>query len=144
MATYGAGLYGAGIYSGGSELTLTELTEAWPSRVRILVTGLSEGQVVTVSRTTPDSTVRTPVRGAHLVDVTDSNMIFHDLEQPFGVLLTYYLTIGGELDGVDNDSATITTTLSGGHGVPDRWPQHRRVRSARRLDGHHRALHRNR
>jgi hypothetical protein len=114
MATYGAGLYGAGIYSGGSELTLTELTEAWPSRVRILVTGLSEGQVVTVSRTTPDSTVRTPVRGAHLVDVTDSNMIFHDLEQPFGVLLTYYLTIGGELDGVDNDSATITTTLSGG------------------------------
>jgi hypothetical protein len=93
---------------------LTELTEAWPSRVRILASGLAEGQVVTVSRTTPSSTVRTIVRGAELVEVDDSNLILNDLEQPYGTLLTYYLTIGGELDGVDNDTATITTTLEGG------------------------------
>jgi hypothetical protein len=114
MAHYGAGLYGAGVYGAESTLTLTELTEAWPSRVRILASGLAEGQVVTVSRTTPSSTVRTIVRGAELVEVDDSNLILNDLEQPYGTLLTYYLTIGGELDGVDNDTATITTTLEGG------------------------------
>jgi hypothetical protein len=114
MAHYGAGLYGAGVYGAESTITLTELTEAWPSRVRILASGLAEGQVVTVSRTTPSSTVRTIVRGAELVEVDDSNLILNDLEQPYGTLLTYYLTIGGELDGVDNDTATITTTLEGG------------------------------
>jgi hypothetical protein len=114
MAHYGAGLYGAGVYGAESAITLTELTEAWPSRVRILASGLAEGQVVTVSRTTPSSTVRTIVRGAELVEVDDSNLILNDLEQPYGTLLTYYLTIGGELDGVDNDTATITTTLEGG------------------------------
>jgi hypothetical protein len=114
MAHYGAGLYGAGVYGAESAITLTELTEAWPSRVRILASGLAEGQVVTVSRTTPSSTARTIVRGAELVEVDDSNLILNDLEQPYGTLLTYYLTIGGELDGVDNDTATITTTLEGG------------------------------
>jgi hypothetical protein len=114
MAHYGAGLYGAGVYGAESAITLTELTEAWPSRVRILASGLAEGQVVTVSRTTPSSTVRTIVRGAELVEVDDSNLILNDLEQPYGTVLTYYLTIGGELDGVDNDTATITTTLEGG------------------------------
>jgi hypothetical protein len=42
--------------------------------------------------------------------MTTVTAVATDAEQPFGVLLTYYLTI----DGFDNDTATITTNLSGG------------------------------
>lgn len=109
MAHYGAGSYGAGVYGANSQLTLTTQT-VYPSRVLVSATNLASGQVVTISRTPAGSTVRTIVRSADEVEMTSDTLVRTDAEQPFGVLLTYRLTI----DGVDNDSETITVTLSGG------------------------------
>lgn len=109
MAHFGAGTYGEGIYGADSQLTLVSLGDDYPDKVQVSASNLAPGQVVTISRTPPTSTVRTLVRGANEVEITSNALVRVDAEQPFGVLLTYYLTI----DGFDNDTATITPTLSG-------------------------------
>lgn len=57
--------------------------------------------------------VRTPVRGADDISVTDTALVRNDGEYPFGLPLTYVLTI----NGVDVATASITPTLPGGKVV---------------------------
>jgi hypothetical protein len=111
MAQYGSGLYGAGLYGVTAVLTATEL-DVYPPRVNLAASGLAEGSTVTIYRTLPGSTVRTPVRGAEDRDITSDGIIVQDAEAPFGVLLTYTL----EADGIDVGTDTITLDI-GMNGV---------------------------
>lgn len=106
MATYGSGVYSTGVYQTGS-LTLTLTTQTtYPNRVLVAVSGLTAGQMVTVSRTPAGSTTRTAVRGLNNVEATSDALVKADAEGPFGVLTTYTLTVD------DTDVASATTTLS--------------------------------
>jgi hypothetical protein len=69
--------------------------------------------VVTISRTPAGSTVRTNVRGADERVAIGDTLLVVDTEQPFGVELTYRLSI----DETDADLETVTTTLAGGKVV---------------------------
>lgn len=88
-------------------LALTVQT-VYPNRVLISVTGLTVGQLVSVSRIPAGSTTRTAVRGADAITVTTGTLVLVDAEAPFGVLLTYYLTV----DQVDTSSVTVTLSLT--------------------------------
>lgn len=104
---YGIGVYGAGIYGSSSSPALLLTVQAvYPNRVLVAVTGLTSGQTVTVTRTPAGSTTRTAVRGLNDAEATSDTLVKADAEAPFGVLLTYILTID------DLDTASATTTLS--------------------------------
>jgi hypothetical protein len=60
------------------------------------------------------------------VTVTADTLSKVDDEAPFGVLLTYILTV----DGVDVASATTTLTLAGAEVVVLAWPSKRRERNS--------------
>lgn len=108
LGFYGSGIYGAGVYGEGAlGFSLTTQT-VYPNRVLVAVSGLTAGQLVTVSRTPAGSTTRTAVRGLSAVEATSDAIIKADGEAPFGVLLTYTLTV----DEVDVLSATTTLSLS--------------------------------
>jgi len=112
MGVYGGGVYGAGLYGGGPDLAQT--TQAvYPPRVLLSATGLVAGQLVTIGRVPAGDTVRTPVRGADETTMTTSALVRADGEAPFGVSLTYWLTI----NGVDVDFETVSLTLPGGNVV---------------------------
>src|SRR5215216_141472 len=103
---YGSGVYGAGVYGEGA-LTLTLTTQTvYPNRVLVAIAGLTATQLVNVSRYPAGSTTRTTIRGLDNVEATTDAIIRADAEAPFGVLLTYILTVDG------TDSASATTTLS--------------------------------
>lgn len=88
-------------------LALTVQT-VYPNRVLVAAVGLTIGQLVTVSRAPAGSTTRTVVRGGDAVTATADALVLVDAEAPFGVLLTYYLTV----DQADTSSATVTLSLS--------------------------------
>jgi hypothetical protein len=80
----------------------------YPNRVLVSVTGLDVGRLVSVSRVPAGSTTRTAVRGGNAITVTSDTLVLIDAEAPFGVLLTYILTI----DQVDYALATVTLSLT--------------------------------
>lgn len=111
MPVFGAGTYGgygAG-YSSVTNLTLV-VQNVYPSRVLLTVTELVAGNVVTLTRRVAGSTIRVPVRGADGVEATTDALVRADAEAPYGVLLTYTLTVDGE----DLEEETVTLTLAGG------------------------------
>jgi hypothetical protein len=133
---YGAGVYGAGAGPGGLGLTLT-LQAVYPNRVLVAATGLTVDDLVTVSRVPAGSTQRTAVRGMNQVTMTTTTLVKADAEAPFGVPLTYYLTI----NGTDTDNATITLSLdkvalsdaingNAAEVVILAWPEKRRDRAS--------------
>jgi len=81
----------------------------YPNRVLVSVVGLEVGQLVTITRTPAGSTTRTTIRGADAITATGSTLVLVDAEVPFGVQLTYYLTV----DQLDVASATTTVSLTG-------------------------------
>lgn len=110
----------------------------YPNRVLVSVTGLTVGQLVSVTRTTAGSTTRTPVRGADAITATSDTLVIIDAEAPFGVLLTYILTV----DQLDSGApATVTLSLTkaalsdaisgdGAEVVVLAWPEKRTERNS--------------
>jgi hypothetical protein len=112
--------------------------DVWPPRVLLAATGLSAGHTVTIYRGALG--VRTPVRGADAITTTDVSLVRVDAEEPFGIQLTYVLSV----DGIDVDSTVITVNLPGGDVVAATdavtgaaasirvvaWPERTRARQA--------------
>ena len=90
-------------------ITATE-DSAWPSRITVSATGLTIGHVVTLYRV--QAGVRTAVRSATDVTLTDTSIVRVDAEQPYGVSLTYEVWQDGALGAT---SAAVTATLAGGN-----------------------------
>ena len=109
MGVFGGGVFGAGLFGGGTSLDLI-VQDLYPDRVLLTATGLVAGQIYSITRRPAGSTVRTPVRGANNVTAANDAAVVVDAEQPFGVQLTYTLTV----DGLDIDSEVVTVTLAGG------------------------------
>lgn len=138
MATYGSGVYGAGVYQTGSlALTLTAQSTAYPTRILVAVSGLTAGQLVTVSRTPAGSTTRTAVRGLNSATADTDALVKADAELPFGPLLTYTLTVD-QLDVATAtttqslDKVALTDAISGDAAevVISAWPERRFERAA--------------
>lgn len=106
MGVYGSGIYGQGVYGGTTALSLT-VQDTYPDRVLLSATNVVPGQVVTISRRVAGSAVRTAVRGANGVSMSSDTLVKVDAEEPFGIELTYFLTV----DGVDLDSEIVTLAL---------------------------------
>lgn len=138
MGAYGAGVYGAGVYGDAQTIgLLLTLQSVYPNRVLVAATGLTAGQLVTVTRTPAGSTARTSVRGLDNVEAVSDAIIKADAEAPFGVPLTYILTI----DEGDSAAASITLSLDkvalsdaisgdGAEVVILAWPEKRIERNA--------------
>lgn len=105
MGAFGSGIFGEGVFGGHTTLEVTADDARYPSRVELVLRELVVGMVVTVSRRPAGSTIRTPVRGADGITATSDVMVLSDAEQPFGVGLTYTLTV----DGVDIAEGALTT-----------------------------------
>ena len=136
MANYGVGNYGEGLYGAATVVSPT-VQGSWPPRVLVTVTGLIVGDVVTLYRSVGG--VRTAVRDATAVPVTDVALVRTDAELPFGAAVTYVLAGSGD----DIDSAPTTYPLPGGKvalsdaiggGAAEvtilAWPTRRRERKA--------------
>jgi len=108
MGIYGSGIYGAGIYGGAVALSFV-VQDMYPDRVLLTATGLVGGSTYSITRRVAGSAIRTPVRGADNLAVTSDAAVVVDAEEPFGIELTYTLTV----DGIDADSELVTVTLSG-------------------------------
>jgi len=109
MGVFGTGIYGAGVYGGATTLTVV-VQDTYPDRLLLTVAGLVDGNTYSITRRVAGSTVRVPVRGADNLPMTSDAAVFVDAEEPFGVELTYTLTI----DGTDAESELVTVTLAGG------------------------------
>lgn len=110
----------------------------YPPRVQLSITGLTIGNVVTVSRVL--SGARTAVRGASAVTVADTALVVDDAEFPFGQSLTWVATVNNA------DAATTgatTVTLAGARAILTDavagtyatvkvvdWPEWKRTRDA--------------
>jgi hypothetical protein len=138
MGVFGGGVFGAGVFGASSQLALTE-QDVYPTRGLLAATGLAEGNVVTISRRVAGSTVRTVVRGAEGVEMEFDSLVRADAEAPYGVEVTYYLTV----DGLDLDTVLHTYTLEGAkvalsdaisgaaaEVVVLSWPEKRRERAS--------------
>jgi hypothetical protein len=122
---------------------ITAVTQdVWPVRVQVTVTGLIAGDLVTIDRV--QGSTRTAVRGADAITATDPSLVVVDAELPFGVAVSYEVTIDGV---VTASTAPATYTLTGGKvALSDAitgqaaevaitaWPSRRRVRAATRFD----------
>ena len=108
MGVFGGGIFGAGVFGGATALSLV-VQDMYPDRVLLTITGLVDGNTYSVTRRPAGSTVRVPVRGADQVIALSDAAVLADAEEPFGVELTYTLTV----DGIDLESELITVTLSG-------------------------------
>lgn len=94
----------------GTRPSMTVLvTDDFPPKVQISVTGLTPGQVVSVTRRQAGETTRVVVRGLDEVTATSDALVSVDAEEPLGVALTYVLTI----DGADVEDHTITADYPG-------------------------------
>lgn len=111
MAVYGNGLYGAGLYGAGITVSAA-LDSAFPPRMIVDAAGLAIGDVVTIYRV--QMGVRTPLRGAIGVTMTDTAIIDFDGEYSFGVPTTYVVNENG-FDAVT--SSPVTPALPGGKAV---------------------------
>lgn len=89
-------------------ITATQV-DTYPPRVTLSVTGLTIGDVVTISRVI--ASVYTTVRGADAVTVTDTSFLAVDAELPFGKAITYSATVNGVLTA---SVGPTTYTLTGG------------------------------
>lgn len=107
MGLYGAGLYGAGVYGAAVAVVATQ-DSAWPPRVLVEVTGLNDGDVVTIYRVVAGA--RTPIRGGDTVTLMDTAIVVNDGEYPFGSPVTYTVNVNGA-DTVS--SATTSWPLPG-------------------------------
>ena len=85
-----------------------QVQATYPNRVLVTVTNLTAGQLVRVTRTPAGSTTRTAVRGLDNVTATSDAIISADAEVPFGVAVTYTLTV----DEFDGQTATLTLSLT--------------------------------
>lgn len=136
MGAYGSGYYGSWVYGALTALTLT-VQETYPDRVLVTATELAQGMRVTVTRRAAGETVRVPVR--NFEDITSGVDVLTraDAEPPFGVNLTYTLTV----DDVDLENEVLAVALSGGKvAISDAiagnaaevvilaWPEKSRVR----------------
>jgi hypothetical protein len=82
----------------------------WPPRITLEATGLTVGQLLTIYRS--QNSIRTPVRGADGVTLTDTGLVVHDGEMSYGLPVTYIVN----LNGVDvATSNTLTPSLPGGN-----------------------------
>src|SRR5512139_2416052 len=89
-------------------LTAT-VQDVYPPRVLLACTGLTVGDIVTLWRSTGG--VRTAVRAAAEVTVSDTSLVRVDAELPFGTAVTYI----ADVNGADTTSVGPTTyTLTGG------------------------------
>jgi len=118
-------------------MTLTTLTDSYPDRIKVTVTGLTSGQLVSVTRTPAGDTTRVAVRGLDDATVTTAAVVRNDAELPFGVALTYILTVD-EVDALSVSQIALSlakVALSDaitGHGaevVILAWPEKRTERS---------------
>ena len=109
MGVFGTGIYGAGVYGGATTLSVV-VQDTYPDRLLLTVQGLVDGNTYSITRRVAGSTVRVPVRGADNLPMTSDAAVFVDAEEPFGVELTYTLTV----DGADAESELVTVTLAGG------------------------------
>jgi len=109
MGVFGSGIYGAGVYGAAATLSVV-VQDTYPDRLLLTVQGLVDGNTFSITRRVAGSTVRVPVRGADNLPMTSDAAVFVDAEEPFGVELTYTLTI----DGIDAESELVTVTLAGG------------------------------
>lgn len=91
-----------------SSLTATAVTTVYPPRVLLTATGLDIGQTITIYRVVAGQ--RTAVRGANAVTVTATSLVVIDAELPFGVPVSYVLTISGD----DSTTAGVTYALPSG------------------------------
>ena len=126
----------------GPSLTLVVQDEVYPARVQVTATNLTIGDVITISRSAAGSTTRVAIRGANEITAASTTLVLSDAEQPFGVELTYRLTIGETTEEQrDVAEATVTVTLVGGKVVLSdaiagnavevvvlSWPSKRRTR----------------
>lgn len=81
-------------------------TGVWPYAVDLAITGLTVTDVVVVWRTVGGGERVTVRQGEFVADDTSADLT--DYEQPYGVEITYGLTI----DDVDDDTDTVTVTLT--------------------------------
>jgi hypothetical protein len=90
-------------------MTLTVVSDTFPDTIRVSLGGLTSGQLVTVTRTPAGATDRTVVRGFDEYTTLTTALVRTDAEAPFGVTLTYTLTI----DELDSVSASTTISVTG-------------------------------
>lgn len=88
-------------------LTATAVTTVWPPRVLLTATGLDIGSTVYIYRVVAGQ--RTLVRGTG-VPVTATTIVITDAEIPFGIGVTYVLTVVGD----DATTTSVSYTLPGG------------------------------
>jgi hypothetical protein len=93
-------------------LTASLVSTVYPPRVLLTATGLDIGQPITISRIV--SGQRTAVRGADNTVMTATTLVIVDSEIPFGLPVSYVLTIGGS---DDTTTTPVTYTLPGGKVV---------------------------
>lgn len=91
-----------------ASLTATAVATVYPPRVLLTATGLDVGATITINRIVAGQ--RTPVRGANALVTTAATLVVVDAEIPFGVPVTYALTIVGD----DSTTTAVTYTLPGG------------------------------
>lgn len=92
-------------------LTATAVNTVYPPRVLLTATGMDIGATITINRIVAGQ--RTPVRGANAVVTTATSLVIVDAEIPFGVPVTYALTIVGD----DATTSSVTYVLPGGKVV---------------------------
>lgn len=98
-------------------LTLTAVVQSvFPPRVLVSLTGLTADNITRATLYRQVGSVRTPVRAATAVDVTDEDALVRiDGEQPFGVPITYIAdvtdAIGAQAE-LTTAPLTVTTTAS--------------------------------
>lgn len=86
----------------------TTLQPEWPPRVLVTVTGLTLGDVVSVYRVV--SGARTAVRAGSIAAADDVSFVVLDAELPFGVPVSYLVSV----NGMEASTASTTYTLTGG------------------------------
>lgn len=86
----------------------TNVQNVWPTRIQVVVTGITVGDLVDVYRSVAGQ--RTAVRGGHVDSATDTALIVVDAEQPFGVPVSYVAVV----DGTEYATSATTYDLPGG------------------------------